>query len=145
MTQKKIDELFSQKRSRTIVNSNRDEFDDIFESKKRQRTNPKPIDDELFPTIRRKRSQHFDDNEQKKKTRCSPTQTQTIDLLDMFNTRSKTDDFKIPMITQNKVLMFFDDSDLISVREENDIVRRNKKKHHHRYHFDDLFRKIILR
>ena len=41
--------------------------------------------------------------------------------------------------------MFFDDSDLISVREENDIVRRNKKKHHHRYHFDDLFRKIILR
>jgi len=145
MTQKKIDELFSQKRSRTIVNSNRDEFDDIFESKKRQRTNLKPIDDELFPTIRRKRSQHFDDNEQKKKTRCSPIQTQTIDLLDMFNTRSKTDDFKIPMITQNKVLMFFDDSDLISVREENDIVRRNKKKHHHRYHFDDLFRKIILR
>lgn len=80
----------------------------------------------------------FNNNDTRKKLRRQIKQEESTDLLDMFKTRSNTnipqivDDFKIPIppknsTTQKKVKMFFDDSDLKSIREEvnqqNDIVR----------------------
>ncbi len=161
MTQKKIDDLFSQrapsKRSRitqTITND-RDEFDDLFETNssiKRRRTNDKQSID-IFDfnsppsisrtgSLKKKRSSIIDDNENKaiddlfnndtrKKFRCQIKHEDSNDLLDMFKTRINTnnpqtittiDDFKTPVITQKKIKMFFDDTDLISSRDENDTV-----------------------
>lgn len=136
MTQRKIDDLFSQKRSRANPSKSRDEFDDIFENTKRQRTNPKPIEDVFQSTsLRKKRSRQFaeeEENLQQKKFRFP----ETIDLLDMFNTRSSNQpplttidhDFKVPApTTQKKVQMFFDHTDLTSLREDDDeSVRRDR-------------------
>lgn len=110
----------------------------------------KADNDKLTSSFKKKRSAD-DDNENKaidevfnndtrKKLRRSIKQeeTTTTDLLDMFKTRTNTnipqtistiEDFKAPICPKNstthkKIKMFFDDSDLISLREQqNDIVR----------------------
>lgn len=158
MTQKRIDDLFTQrsstKRSRitqTTIND-RDEFDDLFETNssiKRRRTNNTKQTTDVFdfdvPTTSRiKRNISDDDSENKliddlfnndtrKKLRRPIKTEKSADILDMFITRSSTanpqtittlDDFKTPIsTTQKKIKMFFDDTDLITTREENDTVR----------------------
>ncbi|CAF3905743.1 unnamed protein product, partial [Rotaria sp. Silwood1] len=72
-------------------------------------------------------------NNTRKKIRHQIKHEETTDLLDMFKTRINTnisqitsstmDDFKIPISTktvstQKKIKMFFDDTDLISIREQ---------------------------
>ena len=149
MTQRKLDDLFSSKRSR--AQPVRDEFDDIFEtnsSAKRRRVDQKPTTDVFdFPapsssttTLRKKRSstaiaddenKAIDDlfnNDTRKKLRRPIKTEASEDLLDMFNTRPITtfDDFKppIPSTTQKKIKMFFDDTDLHALQEQTDTVNR---------------------
>jgi hypothetical protein len=167
MTQQKINDLFSQtvlsKRSRInrTTTNDHDEFDDLFETNssiKRRRTNNKQSTDVFnfdissTPIIGslKKRKSIIDDEENKaiddlfnndtRKKLRRPIKTEaedSTDLLDMFKTRTNTnnkpqtistiDDFKTPscpknFTTQKKVKMFFDDTDLISTREQNDTV-----------------------
>jgi hypothetical protein len=75
-------------------------------------------------------------NDTRKKLRRPIKTEESTDLLDMFKTRINTnipptistiDDFKTPICsknssTQKKIKMFFDDTDLISSREQNDTV-----------------------
>ena len=74
-------------------------------------------------------------NDTRKKLR-RPIKQESTDILDMFKTKTNTnipqtittlDDFKTPIssknfTTQKKIKMFFDDTDLISSREENEMV-----------------------
>jgi hypothetical protein len=143
MTQRKIDDLFSGKRTR--AQPIRDEFDDLFEtnsSAKRRRVDQKPTTDVFdFPaptTLKKKRSsttiaddenKAIDDlfnNDTRKKLRRPIKTEASEDLLDMFNTRSNPqpittiDDFKppIPSTTQKKIKMFFDDTDLHALQNK---------------------------
>jgi len=74
----------------------------------------------------------FNNNDTRKKLRRQIKHEDSNDLLDMFKTRINTnnpqtittiDDFKTPAITQKKIKMFFDDTDLISSRDETDTVK----------------------
>ncbi|UJR08358.1 hypothetical protein I4U23_012629 [Adineta vaga] len=151
-------------RTTQVTTNDRDEFDDIFEttsSSKRRRTNQKPSTDvfdfdipststniprksidteKSTSSLKKKRSdenQMIDDlfnNDTRKKTRRPIKQEETIDVLDMFKTRTNTnappvlstmDDFKTPICpknstTQKKIKMFFDDTDLIQLREQDE-------------------------
>ncbi|CAM4746589.1 unnamed protein product [Rotaria magnacalcarata] len=182
MTQKNIDDLFflsssstrsSTKRSRAnpIPTNDRDDFDDIFETKRRctnnSNHNKTKSSTDVFDfdtqstsmstmkkrendnsigssAIKRRISDDNDDenkaidelfnnNNRQKKIRPQIKYEESTDLLDMFKTRTITnvtqtitstmDGFKIPIASkklaaQKKVKMFFDDSDLVSLREQ---------------------------
>ncbi|CAF3295491.1 unnamed protein product [Rotaria socialis] len=181
MTQKNIDDLFSlsssstrssTKRSRAnpLPTNDRDDFDDIFETKRRctknSNHNKTKSSTDVFDfdtqstsmstmkkrendnsigssAIKRRISDDNDDekkaidelfnNNKQKKIRPQIKHEESTDLLDMFKTRKITnvtqtitstmDGFKIPitsknLTTQKKVKMFFDDSDLVSLREQ---------------------------
>jgi hypothetical protein len=133
MTQRKIDDLFSHKRSR--VHQTRDEFDDLFETNssiKRRRIDQKPITTDVFDfpssssTLKKKRSSTiiiddenkaiddlFNNDTRKKLRRPIKTEESSMDLLDMFKT-------PIHSKTQKKIKMFFDDTDLIALPEQTD-------------------------
>jgi hypothetical protein len=137
MTQRKIDDLFSHKRSR--VHQTRDEFDDLFETNssiKRRRIDQKPITTDVFDfpssssTLKKKRSSTniiddenkaiddlFNNDTRKKLRRPIKTEESSMDLLDMFKT-------PIHSKTQKKIKMFFDDTDLIALPEQTDTVNR---------------------
>ncbi len=133
------------------IKNDPDEFDDLFETNssiKRRRTNDKQLTDVFHfdspprtESLKKKRSSIIDDenkaiddlfnNDTRKKLRRPIKHEETTDLLDMFKTRINTnnpqtittiDDFKISSIKQKKIKMFFDDTDLISSRDENDTV-----------------------
>lgn len=151
MTQQKIDDLFSQKSSKKrsrITTNDRDEFDDLFEttsSMKRIRTNnnnsnnikqttTSDVFDFDIPSTSKTKRIHNDidenkaiddlfNNDTRKKLRRPIKTEQTPDVFDMFNIPSKSDDFKIPITQKKKIKTFFDDTDLTSIREENDTVR----------------------
>ncbi len=157
MTQQKLDDLFSQTPSnkRSHRNQNRDEFDDLFEtnsSAKRHRTIQKQSTDvfdfdmpssSTSGSLKKKRStiddsetKTIDDlfnNDTRKKLRRPIKHEESIDLLDMFKTRTNPnlpqtittlDHFQTPRNStiQKKIKLFFDDTDLISLREQNDTV-----------------------
>lgn len=152
MTQQKIDDLFSQKSSKKrsrITTNDRDEFDDLFEttsSMKRIRTNnnnsnnikqtttTSDVFDFDIPSTSKTKRIHNDidenkaiddlfNNDTRKKLRRPIKTEQTPDVFDMFNIPSKSDDFKIPITQKKKIKTFFDNTDLTSIREENDTVR----------------------
>jgi len=144
----------STKRSRVhqTTTKNRDEFDDLFETSssiKRRRIDQKQSTDVFdFPapstngSLKKKRSSTImnddddddaiDDlfnNDTRKKLRRPIKNEESTDLLDMFKTRTNPqtfDDFKPPISskTQKKIKMFFDDTDLIALREQIDTVNR---------------------
>jgi hypothetical protein len=138
-----FDDLFetnsSAKRRRTNNNNNK-QVTDVFDfdmpststiktendrslKKKRSITDDNEDIDELF------------NNDTRKKLR-RPIKQESTDILDMFKTKTNTnipqtittlDDFKTPIssknfTTQKKIKMFFDDTDLISIREQNEMV-----------------------
>ncbi|CAF1058054.1 unnamed protein product [Adineta ricciae] len=129
-----LDDLFdtasSTKRRRSNLKPSTDVFDFDTVSKipkpsslKKKRSDENQVIDELF------------NNDTRKKIRRPIKQEEeSTDVLDMFKTRTNanihsaittTDDFKTPstskaLTTQKKIKMFFDDTDLISLREQNE-------------------------
>lgn len=134
MTQRKVDELFSTTKKRSISSRVKaDEFDDLFEShstSKRRRTNEQPSDVFEFPasdshSLKKKRSaileednqvidQLFNDDTRKKLRR--PIKTE--DVFDLFPTSSSKPPSTTTTTTQKKkIKMFFDPTDLESACE----------------------------
>lgn len=156
-----FDDIFETKRRRTNHNNNSsgvkqlpDVFD--FDAPSSSTSTKKKVENSMLTGSRKiKRNISYDDDENKaidelfnndkrKKIRPEIKQEESIDLLDMFKTRSNTnvtqtktttiDNFKMPIssknfTTQKKVKMLFDDSDILTLREEvkeqNDTVRFN--------------------
>lgn len=156
-----FDDIFETKRRRTNHNNNSsgvkqlpDVFD--FDAPSSSTSTKKQVENSMLTGSRKiKRNISYDDDENKaidelfnndkrKKIRPEIKQEESIDLLDMFKTRSNTnvtqtktttiDNFKMPIssknfTTQKKVKMLFDDSDILTLREEvkeqNDTVRFN--------------------
>ena len=135
MTQRKVDELFSTTKKRSIsTRAKADEFDDLFENhstSKRRRTNEQSSDVFDFPTsssnLKKKRStiieednqaidQLFNDDTRKKVRR--PIKTE--DVFDMFPIQSSI--ATKPTTTQKKIKLFFDPTDLESASEPVEIV-----------------------
>jgi hypothetical protein len=147
-----FDDLFetnsSIKRRRTNNNTNTKQSTDVFDfDTPSSSTFKKSENEKLKGSLKKKRSFIDDDenkaidelfnNDTRKKLRRPIKQEESTDLLDMFKTRINTnipqtistiEDFKTPICpksstTQKKIKMFFDDSDLVLLRnEQNDMV-----------------------
>jgi len=146
-----FDDLFetnsSIKRRRTN-NPNTKQSTDVFDFDTPSSSTFKKSENEKFKGSLKKKRSFIDDDENKaidelfnndtrKKLRRPIKQEESTDLLDMFKTRINTnipqpistiEDFKTPIApksstTQKKIKMFFDDTDLVLLRnEQNDIV-----------------------